>query len=333
MGQTYQELLLATDGVFSPNNEFIDINKESIVGLRLQDYDFFWGCMKLYDIYGINYFKKYMDITMERFGDFSGGIEEWLAYYGRDIKEIELFSEREIGYREGLSDLIYWMHFFGLSHYGRICISDLERLLEATPELYRAVYDKALKQRNANKAKNRDNKIANYYNFENFSTQTFSNYVKIFTTRESKTIMSINDALKTAKNIPRQSYIVLLYKNNRICFIGKTEQLLAYIGLKNKKCMADSVIFDSVDKAYIDDVLLAVKIFYHYPLDGVRITKVNRKYVTIKNACFVHKEKEDFPKKALLDIIYNKLQVTRLGNGQEIIDKIALEHILHNSKI
>lgn len=333
MEQTYQELLLATDGVFSPNNEFIDINKEYIIGLRLQDYDLFGGCMKLYDIYSINYFKKYMDITMEKFGDFSGGIEEWLSYYGRDVQKFKFFSEREIGFRESLSDLIHWMHFFELSHYGNIGISDLERLLEATPALYRAVHNKILKQHSENRIKNRDNKIVNYYNYENFCMEKFSNYVKACTTRKCKKTVSINDALKTAKSMPRRLYIVLLYKNNHPCFIGKTEQLLAYIGCKNKKYMADSVIFKSVDTEYIDDVLLAVKMFYKYPLDDVRITKANRKYTTIKLACFVQREKTGITKRNLLKIIHDNLPIELLDNGQAIIDKIALEHILHNFEI
>lgn len=332
MEQTYQELLLTTDGVFAPNNEFININKESIIHLRPPDYDFFWGCMKLYDVYGINYFEKYMDITMGGFGDFSGGIEEWLAYYGRDIRELEFFGESKIGYRERLSNLIHWMRFFGLSYYEGINIEDLKELQKNVFILYRDAYYKILIQREENKKFIIAHKMKNYYNFENFCSKTFSDFVKRCTIYESKSKVSIDDILKLTYDLPKHSYIVLFYINNQICFIGHTENLLSYIASKSKEYLADSVIYIDVNKDYIDDVLIAVKMFYNYPLDGIRITKVNRKYTTIKLACFVQREKTGITRRNLLDIIHDNLKIVHLENGQEIIDKIALEHILHSSK-
>lgn len=328
MNQTYQALLSSTDGVFVLNNEFVEINKRSIINLDTQDYDFFWGCMKLYDAYGINY----MNLVTGAYGDFSGSIEDWLASFHMKPNDIARFDERKLKYYRSLSELIKWLHFFDVSYYNSIRVSDLETLLEKIPELYRGAYVKLSQQYETNREIKKKFKIESYYNFEDFSIKVFSQYVEKCTKYNDKNIVTIDDALNIAKGIPKHSYIVLLIKNNKVCFIGKTENLLVYIGSKNKKHMADGVVFEEVDKAYIDDVLLATKIFFNYPLDGTRITKANRKFVTIQHAWFVHRENSGLSKKQLLDIIHNNLQITYLENGRGIVDKLALERVLGSNK-
>lgn len=262
-----------TDGAFVPNNKFIEINKRSIIHLDIPDYDFFWGCMKLFDTYGINYFDKYMDIVTGRFGDFSDGLESWLASFGMSLNGMECFNNQILNYHCRLSELIEWLHFFDISYYQGISVLTLEALLKRTPELYREAYSTLSKQYKVRREIKKNSKIDSYYNFKDFSILDFSKYIEKFTKYKGRNIVTIDDALNIAKSIPKYPYVVLLLKDNQICFIGKTENLLQYIGSKNKKYMADSVIFEKVDKTYVDDVLLAIKMFFNYPLDGARITK------------------------------------------------------------
>ena len=128
------------------------------------------------------------------------------------------------------------LKFFGMGKYGERSISELEDMLIHAPESYRVLYNEMLQQRGREKQSEKENKVKNYFNFDEFSKKQFNEFVDdCITKHKSGSIMSIDDALKLAQNAPQRTYIVIFSSVGKVCHIGKTEQPLSYIGLQHKK--------------------------------------------------------------------------------------------------
>ncbi len=322
MEQTYQELLNELDDTPCQNSEFIEINKMGMLQVGPmddQDYQYFWGCMKIYDAYGVNFFPQYLRLYLGFYGDYSKGIANWIH---EDVQN---------GYRHlySLKELVETLRFFGIASYQGISLQDFENALAEAPALYQSEQNELQQSRNEKRRKTIEAKVNDYFNFGDFSELTFRNYLEKFTFKRIQKSISIDDALKLAKEAPVQTYIVVFTRMGKVCYVGKTDNPLSYIGLKHKKFDADSVIFDTVDKDYVDDLLLAIMIFYDLPLNTMRTTKANRKYATIKQACFAYQKSESWPKKKVLKVIENsKLRVIDMDLERSLIDKIELERVL-----
>ena len=107
MEQTYQELLNELDNTPCQNSEFIEINKMGMLQVGPmddQDYQYFWGCMKIYDAYGVNFFPQYLRLYLGFYGDYSKGIANWIH---EDVQN---------GYRHlySLKELVETLRFFAL---------------------------------------------------------------------------------------------------------------------------------------------------------------------------------------------------------------------------
>ena len=325
MELTYQELLNDLDDVYSQNSEFIEINKMKMVNagpMNEQDYQYFWGCMKIYDAYGVNYFGAYLDLLLGFYGNYSNGIESW-------IKE----DVRGAWHNYSFIELVETLRFFGISSYQGISLQDFEKALAVSSTLYRSAEIELQHSREEKRKKTITTKVNDYFNFGDFSEFVFNNYLEKFTLNREKKSISIDDALKLAQESPVRTYIVVFSRLGQVCYVGKTDNPLSYIALKHKKFNADSVIFDAVDDiAYIDDLLLAIMIFYDLPLNTARTTKANRKYATIKQACFAYQKLESWPKKKILSVIENsKLRIIDMDLERSLIDKIELERALRKA--
>lgn len=325
MNNTYKELLDGLDNTPCQNSEFIEINKlqMAMVGpMDSQAYQYFWGCMKIYDAYGVNYFPKYLELYLGSYGDYSKGIAHRIH---KDVQNGCMHSY-------SLRELIETLHFFGITTYQEIGLQDYERAMADAPVLYQLEQIELQQSRNEKRRKTIDAKINDYFNFGDFSESTFQNYLEKFTLKRTQKNISINEALKLAKEAPIQTYIVVFTRFGKVCYVGKTDNPLTYISLRHKKYEADGIFFDTVIRDYVDDLLLATMIYYDLPLDSMRTTKANRKYATIRQACFAYQKSESWSKKKILKAIEsNKLRVIDMDLERSLIDKIELDRALRKS--
>ena len=343
MNTTYKAILASLDGAPCQNSEFIELNKYAMCGiygrswnpysLSPDDYKIFWGCMKIYNSLGINYFANYLKIISLYYGDFSHGLKGWLLAQGGSIAAMNIYSEHDehlTSFCQEIQEICETLRFFELDNYGGLSLSELETMLETAPNLWRSMCREEFQRREEKSELTKQNKVNSFYNFEVFSEKRFSDYVEACTIKRKKGgDMSIDDALKLAQNAPQHTYIVTLSRAGSVIFVGKTAKLLEYLGARARKYEADSASFEKVDIEYADDVLLAVTFFYELPLDNVRISKTNRKYTTLKNACFVYKRVEGWPRKKILSAVRDyKLRQFETPSGDIILDKIALEKAL-----
>lgn len=339
MPQTYQELLTAIADAPCKDNSFIEMNKVLMCGITGHpslhqlsdvDYDYFWGCMKLYETYGINYYDNYLKIALHIFSDFSRGLEHWLSNLGTSVISVNPYDDKSRHrklYCKELTTLVEALKFFGLGQYMGMSIAELENLLENAPMQWNRLFDETIRQREEKGAKTKEDKINNYFNFADFSEEKYSTYVKACTIMRKKgDTVSIDEALKLAQDAPKRMYIVIFSRSGAVCYAGKSTQLFSYIGKQSTRHNADSVSFEPVDEDYADDVLLTAMIHYDLPLETVRVSKVNRKYATLNHACFAYKRTAELSRKRILDTIRkHNLRLIDLRDGEYILDKVALE--------
>lgn len=307
-------------------NTFIEINKCGMVEIGAmddRDYEVFWNCMRVYEACGINYFSLYIALRKGIYGDFTQGIKSW---FGRNSiagskSSAEIFLE-----------LVDTLRFFEVSSYCGIDFSEFEKACQEASQLCHAATNSKNLYRNEKAAKAIKQRIENYFNFDDYSENKFTELSYRLITRQEKSV-SINEALILARTAPQNTYIVILKRGNNVCHVGKTEQLLSYIGTNRKKFDVDSAYFEVVDTNYMDDLIVNMKVFYDIELDKIRPSLLNRKYATIKQAMFAYKHSEGISKKRIMSAIQNqKLRTVALENGQVLIDKIALHRALYPSK-
>ena len=317
---TFQKLVAEVSSVPCENSEFVELNKIRMVELGPmddQDYSFFWGCMKLYEKYRANYFAWYLSLRRDAYGDFSHGIEQWIKE-GHDKNE--------------LREVVNILHFFGISSYQGITLDSLESSLASFGIHERNAYDLLQEEYNAKANKTITGKLNSYFNFASFDRAVFKNYLDPFTVKQVHKEVLLNEALNEAKTVPVNTYIVILYKDGKACYVGKTEHLLKYIGDKSQKYNADKVFYHVADSEYVDDLVIAIMIYYDLPLTMVRPKSVHRKYATVQQACYAYRYADSIPKKTVLSAIEkNHLRTYEIDAKNTLIDKTELEDILRPS--
>lgn len=321
--RTYEDLLSDLDDGFHPNNTFVEINKFDMIQDTLDDYDYevFWKCMKLFSAYGKNYFKEYLSLKLGRYDSFFDGIEHWFYCHGLWCQHTDV----------EFLNLVRILHFFCISSYYGIPISDFDTAAAKVDSIYQRVLANESEQHKANSRAGAERRISSYFNFDNYSETTFKHLFDGIISDECNHSISIDEAIVLARQAPLQMYVVIFKKGGKVNYVAKTEHLLQYIGTTHKRLNADSVRFSPVNPEYADDLLISLKVFYDLPLDHIRPSVANRKYGTVNQAIFVYKRAESIPKKKVLAAIednHNHLRVIDLGNGQELIDKIKLHRVL-----
>lgn len=324
--KTLKELLLEVGNAPCHCSAFIEINKWGMVEIGVMndfDYEVFWDCMRIYDACGVNYFSEYLGLRKGFYGDFNSGIEAWFNGYsdGGCRPNAEMFLE-----------LIDVLRFFEISSYCGIDFSEFEKAGQRAHVLYQIATDNEMQRYKEKGAETIRKKIENYFNFDNYSEPRFEELFSSLTHRQEKSI-SINEALALARTVPQNTYIVLLKKDAHVCHVGKTEQPLSYIGTRSKKFDADSAYFEVVDVDYIDDLIVSMRVLYDVEIDKIRPSVLNRKYATTRQAIFAYQRTEGIPRKRIISAVQNQeFRTVDLGNGQELIDKIALHRALYPSK-
>lgn len=327
--KTLKELVLEVGNISCNYNRFIEMNKFSMVQMGAMDdfdYGIFWDCMRVYEAYGNNYFGYYYLFCTGYYGDFTYGLEAWCE------SDSPRGYRLDIGYRNNAEDffeLVDVMRFFNVSSYCGIDFSEYENACQWIYGLERKVRDNEMRHRNEKRKKTIAERMENYFNFDNYSEEEFEELSRSLIEEQKKSI-AINEALALAHSVPQNTYIVILKKDNNICHIGKTKQLLSYLGMNQKKYEADSAYFEIVDADYIDDLIISMKVLYDVEIDKIRPSKLNRKYATDKRAIFAYNYSEGIPIKVIKSAIQNQeLHAVVLANGQVLIDKIALHRALY----
>lgn len=324
--KTFYDILSEIGNTPCHCNEFIERNKFNLIEIgRMNDFDYeiFWGCMKVYEALGIDYFSNYADLRKGVYGNFSQGIEAWFNH--SSIMEQRPSSDRFL-------EVVESLRFFKISGYHGIPFSEYQQKAEEAAALYQAATEKEMWQRQEANAQMIQQRVNNYFNFSDYSESTFEALSRDLIFRQEKSI-SINEALALARSAPHNTYIVILKKNDHVCHIGKTERPLFYIGAHQKKSNADSAHFEAVNPDYVDDLIISMRILYDVELDKIHPSVLNRKYATIKQATFAYKKSEGIPRKSVLSAIKgSKMRTVVLTNGQVLIDKIMLHKALYSSK-
>lgn len=321
--ETFRSMLAKLDNQTCQNNEFVEHNKWGMVEIGPmdeQDYNFFWGCMKIYEEYGIDYFAYYIDLKKGLYGNFSNGIIEWF-----DDKYLPHSEDR-------LVELVNVMRFFEIDYYDNISFIEFEEALAQYRVLEKKTQDRRNEENRMKKEKTISTKVGNYFNFSNFDADVFKRYLDSFTTKQDRRIVTLDKAIAEAKTAPANTYIVIFYKNGKACYAGKTLRLLSYIEEKSKKHNADSVFYQVADDNYVDDLLISIMIFYDLSLSNVIPRKSNRKYATIQQACYAYRYADSVSKKEVLSAIKNNhIRLYEIDAEKNLVDKIELERVIRSS--
>ena len=321
--ESFYSLLEKIDNSPCENSEFIELNKISMVEIgpmNVDDYRFFWGCMKLYNKFAINYFVYYLYLRKGLFGNFSHGIVAWID------------PNSPYHSKEDLENLVSTLRFFNFESYQGIPLQEFENALADYP-LHEKMAQKRIAEENSKKSEKTINeKVQNYFNFSNFDNTLFKQYLDIFTVHQVHKEVSLNAALIEAKAVPANTFIVIFYRDGKACYVGKTDHLLKYIGDKSQKHNADSVFYHVANDEYVDDLLIAIMIYYDLSLSKVRPQKIHRKYATIQQACYAYRYAYSISNKVVLSTIdSNHLRTHEIDVDKKLIDKTELEAAIRGS--
>lgn len=317
--ETFQSLLGKIDVSLCENSEFIELNKIRMVEIGPmdeQDYRFFWGCMKLYDKYGVNYFSDYIDLRKGLFGDFSSGIEQWIKSGNTE---------------NALHSVVETMRFFGIDSYQGIPFDEFEQAFSTFSQHEENVRMLIQKENREKSAKTIANKLDSYFNFAHFDSTLFKEYLDFFTVKQHHKEILLNEALNEAKSAPANTYIVIFYRDGKACYTGKTEHLMKYIGDKGQKYNADRVYYHVANKEYVDDLIIAIMIYYDLPMETVKPNRTHRKFATLEQACYAYRYADSIKKKTILTAIEQyHLRTYEINANTLLIDKIELEEVMRS---
>lgn len=321
--ETLRSMLAKLDDHICQNNEFIERNKWGMVEIgpmNEKDYTFFWGCMKVYEEYGVDYFTYYIDLKKGLYGNFSNGIDGW-------------FDDKCLPHSEDtLVELVNVMRFFEIDYYQNIPFKVFENALERYRVLEAEARDRRNEENRIKKEKTISTKVGNYFNFSSFDTDVFKRYLDSYTIKQERRIVTLDNAIAEAKTAPVNMYIVIFFKKGKACYVGKTLRLLSYIEEKSKKHNADSVFFQAADDNYVDDLLVSIMIFYDLSLSNVIPSKSNRKYATLQQALYAYRYADSVSKKDVLSAIQNNhIRLYEIDAEKSLVDKIELERVIRSS--
>ena len=324
--ETFQSMLAKIDKKSCQNSEFLERNKWGMVEIGPmdeQDYYFFWGCMQIYEEFGLDYFGYYIHLRKGLYGNFLNGVEGWF----NDNTIIPIWAKEE-----SLFDLVNTLRFFGIESYQNIPYKELENSLRRYHILEQKAQDRRNIENRLKGEKTVAQKVNTYFNFSSFNATIFKQYLDSYTIKLEREITTLDKAIIEAKSAPANTYIIILFKNGKACYTGKTYRILSFIEEKSRKYNADSVYYQIADDHYVDDLLIAIKIFYDLSLSNVRPCKSNRKYATVQQACYAYRHSDSVSKKAVLSAIKdNHLRLYEIDAERNLIDKIQLEKVIRSS--
>lgn len=290
------------------------------------DYEAFVGCMEIYEKTGVNYFYDFADLRV----NFQyKTIDKGIKHYGRTWDNLNnIFEDGYLErYLKEVSRTLELMEFF-----------NIDELYGTTVEQYKSYYNNAeiewmeLKQDELKKKKESQKNYVDmleyeYFNFDDFNDNKFNRIYKgcIKDLDMGKNLYSFNDVLNINVQLENnKTFIVFLRKDNKVCFVGKTTNLLTYVGVKNKEYKGDSVAFYPIDNDYIEETYIRALIDFDLGYSGA-VKLANRKYISLTTAKRVFKELYKINLTHIKKVI-KKYDIEKFILGDTIVvDKIELD--------
>lgn len=309
--------------------EFLKSHKVILImGMYPDDMDceIFVGCMEIYENTGVNYFYDYKKLFMDNeYKTLHKGVRHYtsiLFNYLFDKIDIEYLNS----YKSELLETIELMKFFGIETLYGVTLDQYIKYYNNAENEWYEMRDEEIKKRKAKAEASIDKMRDNYFNFDDFDNDKFNNIFKecIKDMDMEKNLYTLDEVLNININLaPNKTFIVFLIKNNKVCFIGRSTNLLSYIGAKSKEYDADRVAFYPVDNNYIDDIYIRSLIQFDIPSGQVR--SANRKYISLTSAKRIFKELYRINLTHIKKII-SKYDLERFILGDTIVlDKIELD--------
>lgn len=289
------------------------------------DYEIFVGCMEIYKNTGVNYFNDFEKLFKFReYRILNKGIENYTSsYMGYPIDKTNI--EYLNSYKKDILEAVKLMKFFGIdSLYDTTIDQYMEYYENAENEWYKLI-NKEVNNRRSEKEASIDKMKKNYFNFDNFDNDKFNRIFKecIKDIDQEQNIYTLDEVINININLDtNKTFIVFLRKNNKVCFVGRTTNLLNYIGIKSKEYDADRVAFYPVDNEYIDDIY--IKALIQFDIHSGQVRSTNRKYISLTSAKRIFKELYKINLTHIKKII-SKYDLEKFIIGDAIIlDKIEL---------
>lgn len=307
--------------------EFLKTSEEDIIYGHIHSdiyYEILVGCMEIYSNIGINYFYDYQRFSTSRQHI---TLEKGIKYYNSNFKQLYVEDIEYLNsYRKDILETVELMKFFGIESVDGTTIEQyMEYYNNAETEWYEMRYEE-IEKRKAKAEASIDKMRNDYFNFDDFDNDKFNNIFKecIKDMDMGKNLYTLDEVLNININLaPNKTFIVFLRKNNKVCFVGRSTNLLSYIGAKSKEYDADRVAFYPVDNNYIDDIYIRSLIQFDIPSGQVR--SANRKYISLTSAKRIFKELYRINLTHIKKII-SKYDLERFILGDTIVlDKIELD--------
>lgn len=291
------------------------------------DYELFVGCMEIYEATGMNFFGEYKKLLLHhQYRTLDKGIKNYIGSFDYYVSD-RINSNYLNNYKKEVLETIEIMNFFNIGSYND---TDIEQYIEhynnADTE-WQELRNEELDKRKINADATLDKMKNSYFNFDNFDNDRFESIFKecIKDMDMGKNLYTLDEVININVNLDKnKNFIVFLRKNNKVCFVGRTTNLLNYIGSKSKQYEADRVAFYPVDKEYIDDIYIKALVEFDVAIGGA-IRNTNRKYISLSSAKRIFKELYK------INLVYIKKIIARYDvekfmiGDTEILDKIELD--------
>lgn len=158
--------------------------------------------MKIYDVYGVNYFMEYIKFTSRYYGGFSKGINKWIQDFSKKLmmpeSQIIEYDYWFSTYCEYLEEICTTLKFFEFEHYDGVILTCLQTLLKEAPKQKRLKLNKIMKQHEVETQLRIESKIEKYFNLP-LETVHITN-----TNRKYTTLKQACFAYRKSENIPRK---------------------------------------------------------------------------------------------------------------------------------
>lgn len=324
--KTYAELVEELGDYCCQNVDFFLEGCDSIRSIYMNEDDarVFFGCMNIYDVYGVNYFHYYLALKRDAYGDFSHGIVRGIgsnhSHFQMDSSEYQL------------KELIDVLRFFSISEYQGVPYEEFEAAYSNAFALCMDAERERKKQSAIVKQKQRERLCNNYFNYDNFSEAAYNKELQSVLEQCQRQKKTLNEALEMTQACPSQSYIVVFMQDDQVVSISQASLLFACIERKSGTGNINHVYFKPVSSKYIDDIVLDLYLHYGLPIPRTYPCYRNQKYATVKNAVSAYTEKYNISKKALMYAIkmYN-VQLIKVEFNRLLINKKELYRAINGT--
>lgn len=345
MEKTYNELLKYDETSILRRKKEVEflVDNKTIIFQNMhpdkQDYEIFVGCMEIYKEIGINYFKEYENFMLTiGFLNICDGIKGYLEAYEKRYG-CKYYDIRNLPYeyRKNVETVIKIMKFFGFEKFNGLNINQYKELADRADKDLMELRIEVRKTSDELKAIEDENKVKEYFSFNNFDNKKaeseFKKCVKsIGKTNNSKKVnegridytldKSIEDETRLNSD---EAFIILFYSNGKIISAGYTEFLISYIGNKSKKLEFDSVSYCIVKKEYYKYVYVKILMYFNLKIPNNTITISNEKFTNLNHAKRIYKILYGLNLRSIKKIIEtNNLEQYMLSDSF-ILDKVELD--------